>query len=134
MQGRYHETGQIKSHTQLQKAIEEKLFDARSDKLPDIYRLSDRFIHLYAKINRLDQLDNTAAIKEILKEQADQLLMRFLMINLLQSDHGEKLNAFSQVQTELNELMGETDYTFRKVYHFNFFKEDHPGSYAFLSH
>jgi hypothetical protein len=72
-------------------------------------------------------------VKQILQEEADDLLMRFLMINLFESDHGEKLEAFSKLRNALNKLTGETDYTFRKLYHLNVFGEDSSCSYAFLT-
>ena len=113
--------------------IEERLFHARSNELPDIYGLANRFIRLYDKIRQLEQLEQTAPIKKILQQEADDLLLRFLMVNLLQTDHGEKLEAFAAINAELAKLSGETDYTFRKVGHFNCYRDDQFHSYAFLS-
>lgn len=133
MKGRHEETSQIKDNTALQKQISQKLFDSRKDELPDIYGLADQLISLYKKINSMDQLEHASGVKQILQEEADDLLMRFLMINLFESDHGEKLEAFSELRNALNKLTGETDYTFRKLYHLNVFGEDSSCSYAFLT-
>ena len=133
MKGRHEETSQIKDNTALQKQISQKLFDSRKDELPDIYGLADQLITLYKKINSLDQLDHASGVKHILEEEADDLLMHFLMINLFESDHGEKLEAFSELRSGISKLTGETDYTFRKLFHLNVFAKDPSGNYAFLS-
>ncbi len=133
MKSRSEETTGIKNNKELEQAIEERLFHARSDELPDSYGLASRFVRLYGKIRQLEQLEQTGPIKKILEKDADDLLLRFLMVNLLQTDHGEKLEAFAAISTELNELSGETDYTFRKVSHFNVYREDQFSGYAFLS-
>jgi len=132
--GRMDERTQTKNNMQLQQEIARKLFAARSDELPDIYGVTEGIIQLYTKINRLKQLEGTRDIRRIMEREADDLLTRFLMINLLQADHGEKLAAFGQIREELSHQLGETDYTFRKIWHFQFFQADTPNSYAFLSH
>lgn len=133
IKGRHDETSQIKDNTQLQKAIEEKLFNARKDELPDIYGLAGQFISLYQKIGNFDRLENSSKVKHILRDEADDLLIRFLMVNLLESNHGAKLESFAGIQAELNCLVGETDYTYRKLCHLNAFGNPAAGSYAFLS-
>ena len=133
IKGRHDETSQTKDNTQLQKVIEERLFNARKDELPDIYGLADQFISLYQKIGNFDQLDNSSGVKHILEDEADDLLMRFLMANLLESDHGAKLKSFASIQTELNHLVGETDYTYRKLCNLTVFGSTLIGSYAFLT-
>ena len=133
MKGRHNETSQTKDNTQCQKAISQKLFDTRKDKLPDIYRLSGQFISLYQKIGNFDRLENSSGVKHILQDEADNLLMRFLMANLLESDHGAKLESFAGIQSELNHLTGEIDYTYRKLCHLTVFGNTLTGSYAFLT-
>ena len=133
IKGRHDETSQIKDNTQLQKVIEEKLFSARRDELPDIYGLAGQFIRLYQNIGNFDRLENSSEVKHILRDEADDLLMRFLMVNLLESDHGAKLESFAGIQAELNQLVGETDYTYRKLCHLNVFGNAVTGSYAFLT-
>ena len=133
MKSRSEETTRIKSNKELEQAIEQRLFQARSDELPDIYGLANRFIRLYDKILQLEQVEQTAPIKKILQQEADDLLLRFLMVNLLQTDHGEKLEAFAAISKALNELNGETDYTIRKISHFSILRDDQFHSYAFLS-
>jgi hypothetical protein len=133
MKGRHEKTGQIKDNTQLQKAIEEKLFNARKNGLPDIYQLADKFISLYKKVENFDRLENSSEVKHILQDEADGLLMRFLMINLLESGHGQKLGSFAKIQMELDHLVGETDYAYRKLCHLNAFGNPAAGSYAFLA-
>jgi hypothetical protein len=133
MKGRHDETSQIKDNTQFQKMIEERLFNSRKDQLPDIYGLANQFINLYRKIDRFEGLENSSGVKSILQDEADDLLMRFLMVNLLESDHGSKLESFAGLQTDLNHLSGETDYTYRKLCHLNIFGNAVTGSYAFLT-
>lgn len=133
MKSRSEETTRIKSNKELEQAIEQRLFQARSDELPDIYGLANRFIRLYDKIRQLEQVEQTTPIKKILQQEADDLLLRFLMVNLLQTDHGEKVEAFAMIHAELTKLSGETDYTFQKVSHFNRYGNDQVHPYAFLS-
>lgn len=133
MKGRHDETEQIRDKTGLRKVISQKLFDARKDELPDIFRLADQFISLYQKIGSFDQLKNSNEVKHILQDEADDLLMRFLMVNLLESDHGAKLESFAGIQSELNRLTGETDYSYRKLCHLNVLGSPVTGSYAFLT-
>ncbi|MCK5633272.1 hypothetical protein KAH94_05950, partial [bacterium] len=134
MKGRSSETGEIKINTGLQKEIEQKLFDSRSDELSDIYRLADGFVRLYKKLDRINQLENATVIKQIFKKEVDELLMRFLMVNLLKADHGEKMKAFSEIRSVMNHLEGELDYTHGKIHFFNTVQENAmTGSYVFLT-
>lgn len=134
MKGRYEATEKTRDDTQVRKDIGEKIFDARSDELPDIYGLAERFIKLYQGIGRFDGLANSSKVKQILQSDADGLLMRFVMANLLDSGHGQKLETFAGIRTELDKLSGETDYTYRKILHLNTMGGDQNSSYAFLSH
>ena len=134
MEGRHDKTSRIKDNRQLSKLIEEKLFNARKDELPDIFGLAERFISFYQKIENFDRLENSGKVKQVLQNEADELLMRFLMVNLLESGHGSKLESFAGIHSELNHLTGETDYTFRKLCHLNVFGNPVTGSYAFLTH
>jgi len=134
MQKRSEETAQIKSNNLQQRDIELKLFNSRSDYLPDVYGIADQFIRLYQSINSLGKQANGGAIAQISRREADELVVRFIMVNLLQTDHGKKLEAFSQIRSELNRQIGETDYVNRKVYHFNFYSQDAGNAYAFLTH
>jgi hypothetical protein len=133
MQKRSEETAQIKDNNLQQRDIELKLFDARSDYLPDLYGLSELFIRLYQSINNLGKQANAAAIAQISRREADELVVRFIMVNLLQTDHGRKLEAFSEIRSEVTRQIGETDYVNRKVYHFNFYSQDTSNAYAFLT-
>jgi len=133
MQLRSEETTQIKDNNLHQRDIELKLFNARSDSLPDLYNIAAQFIRLYQSINILGKQQNTAGVAGICRHEADELLVRFLMVNLLQTDHGKKLEAFSEIRGELTRQLGETDYVNRKVYHFNFYKQTSANSYAFLT-
>jgi hypothetical protein len=132
MKGRHDETVLIKDNTDFQKRIEEKIFNSRSEKLEDLYQLAQRFIDLYKKVDRIGQLPNSGQVKKILEKEADQLLLRFLMVNLLQTDHGEKLNAFSEINTVLHKLLGEVDYTYTKIHFFSNYNKEHI-SYSFLT-
>jgi len=136
MKGRYQETGEIKINTESQKKIAQELFDSRSDQLEDNYQLSSGFIKLYSTIGQFDTETNTSGVKQIFEKEADELLMRFLMVNLLETGHGEKMEAFSGIHTEQNKLLGEIDYTFQKVRFYNRFdsKTSVSNSYTFLTH
>jgi hypothetical protein len=136
MKGRYQETGEIKINTESQKKIAQELFDSRSDQLEDNYQLSNGFIKLYSKIGQFDTESNTSGVKQIFEKEADELLMRFLMVNLLETSHGEKMEAFSGIHTEQNKLLGEIDYTYQKVRFYNRFdsKTSVSNSYTFLTH
>jgi hypothetical protein len=133
LQQRSDETAQIKGNEFGQKNIELKLFNSRSEYLSDIYGISSLFIRLDQSISNLGKQANASAIVNICRRDADQLMVRFLMINLLQTDHGKKLEAFAQIRDELSAQIGETDYTNQKVCHYNFYSEPGDNSYTFLS-
>ena len=135
MKGRYQETGEIKINTESQKKIAQELFNSRSDQLEDNYKLSNGFIKLYSKISQLDAVPNVLAVKQIFEKEADELLMRFLMVNLLETGHGEKMEVFSGIHEEQNKLFGEIDYTYQKVRFYKFFdsKTSISNSYTFLT-
>jgi len=132
MKGRHDETVQIKNNTGFQKQIEEKVFNSKTDQLGDMYSLAQHFIQLYGKVDKIGHLSNSAGVKKIFEEEADRQLMRFLMVNLLQTGHGEKLDAFSEINTSLNRLLGEVDYTWSKIRFFNN-NQDEITSYLFLT-
>ncbi len=136
MKGRQEETQQIKDNTQMERDTEKTIFDANSDQLPDIYNIASGFIRLYASINRLDELNklnDCSWLKSIYQKEADELLTRFITVNLFQTDHGKKLEAFAEIQKELNQQIGETDYTYRKVHHYQIYTNDVSQSYSFLA-
>jgi len=132
MEKRHSETEQIKNNIEMERDMEKKIFDANSDQLPDVYSIASGFIRLYLSINRLDKLDNCKWLKPIYQKEANELLSRFVAINLFQTDHGKKLDAFAEIQQELNHQLGETDYTYRKVHHYQFYSKNTSNSYAFL--
>ena len=132
VKGRMEETEQIKVNTDYSQKISDQLFDARSDELSDIYNLAAGFIKLYQKVNRLGTLENSEQIHAIYEKEADQLLMQFLMVNLFQTDHGSKLEAFSGISYDLNKLQGEVDYSHGKLHYFNSYNNQ-PQSYSFLT-
>lgn len=132
MKGRQEETDGIKVNTGFTQQLSDQLFSSRSDELSEIYNLAAQFIKLYQKVNKLGGLSNSGKIYSIYEKEADQLLMQFLMVNLFQTDHGRKLDAFSVLNKELWKLLGELDYTHGKLLFFNSF-ESQPLSYSFLS-
>jgi hypothetical protein len=132
MQKRHEETTQIKSNTETQRDIEKKIFDAESDQLPDVYSIASGFIRLYLSVESLDKLPNCKWLKQTYQKEADELLVRFISVNLFLTDHGRKLEAFDEIRCELNKQIGETDYTYRKVFHLKTFNANIPQSYAFL--
>jgi len=133
MKNREDETSGIKNNTEYRYEIGKKLFDAQSDCLPDIYDIASGFVRLYTCINRLNSLEDCGWLEQEYEKEADGLLTRFLGINLLQTGHGAKLDAFSAIRTELNRQTGETDYVFRKVYYYRFYNASDSRSYAFLA-
>lgn len=132
MQKRHEETQQIKDNTEIQRDVEKKIFDANSDQLPDVYSIASGFIRLYLSIESLDKLPNCKWLKQTYQKEADELLTRFITVNLFLTDHGKKLEAFSEIREELNKQLGVTDYTYRKVFNLHVFNNNHPRSYAFL--
>jgi hypothetical protein len=133
MKDRHAETTGIRDNTKTQYEIEKKIFDAESDQLPDVYSIASGFVRLYISINRLDKLDNCSWLKQTCQREADELLTRFVSVNLFQTDHGKKLDAFSEIKTELDRQIGDIDYTYRKVHHYQFFGNNVSQSYAFLA-
>lgn len=133
MEKRHEETEQIKNNTKTQRDIEKKIFDTWFDQLPDVYEITTGFLRLYNSLNKLDKLKNCEWLKQICQQEADELLARFITINLFQTDHGKKLEAFTQIREELNHQIGETDYTYRKVHHYLFYTNDPNASYTFLT-
>ena len=112
--------------------VVETIFDAESDQLPDVYSIASGFIRLYLSVESLDKLPNCKWLKQTYLKEADELLVRFILVNLFLTDHGKKLEAFSEIRCELNKQIGETDYTYRKVLHLQAFNANIPQSYAFL--
>lgn len=133
MKGRHSRTEGIKENSKLQKEIAKKLFDARSDHMDDIYLLGSRFLKLYQKIDDVGLLYNGSKVKQILQKEADDLMLQFLMVNLFKSSHGEKIDVFTRLDTDLDKLIGEVDYTYNKLHFFNNFTEE-PLSYSVLTH
>lgn len=131
--GRYTETSEIKLNVLGQEEISEKIFNARSDEIPDIYDLADQIIMLYQRVSRFDQLENASEVSRLLEREADELLFRFLMINFMDSDHGQKLGAFGALKDEITKLGGEVDYTLGKVRYFNTMTNDLQAGYSFLT-
>ncbi len=133
---RHSETEEIKNNTEKRRDIAKTIFDAEFDKLPDVYQLAAGFVRLYesiSKLNRLNQTSDCTWLVKMYRKEADDLLLRFVTINLFQADHGEKTEAFVQIRKELDGLMGETDYTYRKVRHYQVFSHDPGSSYCFLT-
>lgn len=132
MEGRMQETLQTKQNTALSQQISALIFDSRSDEIPDIYKLSRVFVDLYEKVNRLTNLENAARVHALYIREADHLLIQFALINLLQADHGSKLEAFAELHDTLDKLLGEVDYVYRKLRFFSVATEAQQ-QYAFLT-
>ena len=131
--GRYKETGMIKVMNEFQKQIDQKLFDSRQDQLEDIYGLTATFLDLYKNMNNLDHIEHGRKVKKLLKKEINELLQQFLLINLLETDHGEKFKAFTEIQRSLIQLSGEVDYTLNKMRFFNSYGKYNTSHYAFLT-
>lgn len=132
MKGRYIEKGLIKINTKQQKEIVQKIFEARFDQLGDIWKLTELFLQVYHKIDRFSGTGANATIKELLKKEANDLFTHFLLVNLLESNHGNKIDSFGNLKTEITQLLGEVDYTFKKLQFFESFGESSQVSYSFL--
>lgn len=134
IKGRHEETGGIKINTNAQTEITKELFAARFDQLDDHYGLARGFVSLFDKIDQLEAGQGTTAIQQIYEAEAENLLMRFVMANVLETGHGNKMAVLSEIQREQNKLLGEIDYTVQKA---RFFMQLNPpkegGSYIFLS-
>lgn len=134
MKDRAQETEEIKFNTENQRKIAQELFDSHFDQLEDHYQLSNGFIKLYSKIGQFDSEPNTSGVKQIFEKETDELLMRYLMVNLLETGHGDKMEGFSEISAEQNKLTGEVDYTLKKVHFFNSFNSaEANSSYTFLT-
>ena len=133
IKGRFEKTTGINNNTQLQNDIEQKVFSARFDQLEDIYKLTQKFVEAYQKTDRFDDLSNGFEVKKLLEKETDDLFMRFLLVNLLESDHGQKVDSFGELQTELDHLHGALDYTFKKLQFFENFGETASARYSILT-
>lgn len=131
--GRYQETGWIKMMNAFQKQIDQKLYDSRFDQLEDLYGLTESFIVLYEKLEDLEKLEKGGKVKKLLKPEANQMLEQFLMVNFLESQQGEKLQAFTALKISVHKFNGELDYTYNKLKYYNSFSKQHMGAYAFLT-
>lgn len=131
--GRHKETGMIKLMNEFQKQIDQKLFDSRKDQLADIYGLTEAFLQLYDRMDEFNHIKHGNKVRKILKKEANELLEQFLIINLLETDHGQKFQAFSEIRTKLNQLFGELDYSISKMNYFQSFGTYHNTHYAFLT-
>lgn len=133
MKDRQQATTAIRNNTLGQKEVEQKLFNSRTDELSDIYNIAAGFVRLYQSLNRLNKLENCAWLKKSMEKEADDLLVRFVSVNLMQTDHGQKLEAFSEISRELNRQTGCVDYTYRKVHYYQFCDRYLSQSYSFLA-
>ena len=133
MKGRHEKTTAIKGNRTGQKEISLEIFRSRRDSLDDHFMLVNRFVQIYAALARFGTLENSAEIRKIFEVEADGILTRFLMVNLLQADHGEKLQAFSLLRKEQEKLLGEVEYTRQKLCFFTENRISDFGSYAFLT-
>lgn len=131
--GRQKETGMIKLLNEFQKQIDQTLFDSRKDQLADIYGLTEAFLQIYDRIDDFKASHGGGKIKKNMKREVNELLEQFLLINLLESDHGKKFQAFTDIRTELIQFFGEVDYSISKVNYYQSFGKQESRSYAFLT-
>jgi hypothetical protein len=131
--GRFQETNWIKMLNAGQKQIDQKLFDSRFIPLEDLYGLTETFIALYGKLDDLDDLEKGGEVKKVLQQEANEMLEQFLMVNFLESEPGEKLQAFTDLNISVHKFNGELDYTYNKLKFFNLFTTQQTNSYAFLT-
>ena len=131
--GRYLETAGIQIMNGLQKQIDEKIFNSRSEHLEDIYELSDSFVYLYQKLDQFNQQEKGAKVKKLLQKEVNERLEDFLLVNFLDTKQGDKFQAFSDLRSSLNQLSGEIDYSYNKLKYFNSFQQKRTTSYVFLT-
>ncbi|WP_372932973.1 hypothetical protein [Mariniphaga sediminis] len=133
IKGRFTETSQIKINTKHQNEIVQKIFKARSDQLGDIWELTKMFLRVYHQIDRFHGTGVHSQVKGLLKEDADKLFTRFLLINLLKSGHGQKMDSLGDLEKEVTRLLGQVDYTFKKLQYFDMSGKLSPISYSVLT-
>lgn len=133
MEGRRDKTAATKNFREIQREINLEIFKSRGDALQDFFSLSYRFVEIYAALARLGSLENSADIRQILEREADILLARFLMVNLLEAGHGKKLQEFALLKKEIENLLGEIDYTRQKIAYYTYTGNAEPNSYFFLT-
>jgi hypothetical protein len=133
MEGRRDKTAATRNFQEIQRAINLEIFQSRGDSLQDFFSLSYRFVEIYAALARLVSLENSAAIGQMLEREADALLARFLMVNLLETDHGKKLQEFALLKREIENLLGEIDYTRQKMTYYTYAGKVESNSYFFLA-
>ena len=133
MNGRYIEKGLIKINTKQQQKIVQTIFDARFDQLGDLWELTGMFLQVYQKIDQINGNGVNVKIKKLLKDEANELFSQFLLVNLLESNHGHKIDSFGNLKTEITRLLGEVDYTFKKLQYFESFGQSSQASYSFLT-
>jgi len=131
--GRYKEVNQTKAMNEIQTGISNLIYKAKKDELADLYNIAATLYNLYHDLDDFKDLEQGSRVIKILKKEADQLLSRFLMINFLETDHGEKFKAFTALQKSLTHLKGEVDYTYNKMFYFQSFGESTHRNLAFLS-
>ena len=124
----------IQEMTGMRQQIEEHLFNAQSDQLTDIYAISAQLVAIYDQLDVLRYYKGGQGVKNCFEKELDDLFEQFLMINLLKSDHGHKLDAFSEIQTSVKKLSGEVNYTISKLRYFNTYGHEPASNYAFLTH
>jgi len=130
---RFKHIDAIQEMTDTSLQIEERLFNAQSDQLSDIYAISVQLVAINDQLNGLRYHKGGQDVKDCFEKELDDLLHQFLMVNLLQSDHGSKLEAFSEIQTSVRELSGEVNYAISKLRYFNTYGYAPASNYAFLT-
>lgn len=133
MEGRRDKTEVTRNFQEIQRVINLEIFHSRDDLLQDFFSLSYRFVEIYAALARLGSLEKSADVGQILESEADALLVRFLMVNLLETDHGKKLQGFARLKREIHNLLGEIDYTRQKMVYFSHACKAESNSYFFLT-
>lgn len=133
MEGRHDKTEATRNFQEIQRVINLEIFQSRGDSLQDFFSLSYRFVEVYAALARLGSLEMSAGVGQILEREADDLLARFLMVNLLETDHGKKLQAFARLNREIRNLLGEIDYTRQKMVYYSHAGKAKSNNYFFLT-
>ena len=130
---RFRNIEAIQEMTGMRQQIEERLFNAQSDQLTDIYAISTQLVAIYDQLDELRYYKGGMGVKRCFEEELDDLLQQFLLVNLLQSDHGSKLEAFIDIQISVRELSGEVNYAISKLRYFNTYGHEPASNYAFLT-
>ncbi|WP_430817210.1 hypothetical protein [Carboxylicivirga sp. RSCT41] len=105
----------IKVNQEAHEAIEDFLRQSRLKELPDIYQTASVFEKAYQAMEELNNQDVPADISQAFYQDIQDCLDELNMINQLDAEQGDKLQAMDVLNREVRELTGTIYYTARKM-------------------